>query len=475
MGDIDLRFYLSIFMRRLPYFIPIVVCTIAIAVAIALLLPPVYRGNARILVEAPQIPADLARSTVPSNPVEQLQIIEQQITTRENFLALADKLNIYGDNREKLSDADIVEDMQERTRFERLQQDTPRGVDGATIFNVSFDASDPKLASDVVNEYVELILHKNVRLRTRKAGDTLQFFEQEVARLGSDLTQLEGKILAFKNENKNALPDSLDFRRIQQSSQQERLQALEREEAGLRSRRDNFVQMFAATGRLATPGPLTPDQQLLQDLKRSLSDQLAIFAETSPNIVALRTRIESLEESVRKTAEAAVANGKGGVSDLDLQLSDIDERLRYITQEKASINQRLAELTRSITATPGNATILNSLERTRDNTQAQYNTATASLAEASTGEQIELHSKGERFSIVEPATPPQDPISPNRRRIAGMGVAGGLGLGFGFIVLLELLNKTIRRPMELAQKLQIQPLATISYIPASHERGLAAR
>jgi polysaccharide chain length determinant protein (PEP-CTERM system associated) len=469
LGDIDLRFYLSIFLRRLPYFLAIAVSISAIAVAVALLLPSVYRASARILVEAPQIPSDLARPTVPSNPIEQLQIIEQQITTRENVLTLAKKLNIYGDERAELSDADILQDMQERTNFARLQQDTPGG-DGAIIFNISFDAPDPRLASDVVNEFVALILRKNVRLRTGKAGDTLQFFEQEVARLGADLTRIEGEILKFKNDNKNALPDSLDFRRVQQSSQQERLRALEREEAGLRSRRNNFIQMFEATGRVPNLVPLTQDQQMLQDLKRTLSEQLVMFSEASPNIVALKTRIAGLEKSVRQAADDDKSGGKRGVSDVDLQLSDIDERLRFIEAEKAAISKDLAELTKSIAATPANETILNALDRSRDNVQTQYNTATARLAEASTGEQIEIRSKGERFSVVEPAMPPQDPISPNRYRIAGMGVIGGFGLGLGLVVLLELLNRSVRRPIEIVQLLQAQPLATISYIPAPGER-----
>ena len=129
----------------------------------------------------------------------------------------------------------------------------------------------------------------------------------------------------------------------------------------------------------------------------------------------------------------------------------------------------IAQLTKSIDATPGNETVLNSLERNRTNVQTQYNAAIARLAEASTGEQIEVLAKGPRFSLVEPATPPERALSPNRRRIAALGVVGGIGLGLGFIVLLEMLNKTIRRPVDLVQMFQAQPLATIPYIWTASE------
>lgn len=470
MGDIDIRFYLSIFLRRLPYFLAIVVSVSIIGAAVAYLLPPVYRADAKILVETPQIPTDLARSTVLTGAVEQLQIIQQQITTRENLLALADKLDVYGPKRAELSESDIVDDMLSRTKFVQLQMDIASGSEGATVFSVSFDAREPVLAAAVVNELVTYILGRNVSLRTGRAGDTLQFFDQEVDRLGTDLTRLEGEILKFKNANKDALPDSQDFRRNQQSNQQERLLLLQREESGLRNRRNNLVQMFEATGRVAFAGPVTPEQQTLDELNRSLAEQLGLFSETSPNIAALRARIVSLQKGIQsKQASNSKAAGNPGPSGLDVQLADIDDRLRAIDQEKASITENLEELSKSLGATPGNETVLNALERNRANIQIQYNTAVARLAEASTGEQIELRAKGGRFSVVEPAIAPQSPVSPKRLHIAAGGMAGGIGLGLGVIVLLELLNKGIRRPIELTQLFETPPLATIPYILAEGE------
>jgi len=203
-------------------------------------------------------------------------------------------------------------------------------------------------------------------------------------------------------------------------------------------------------------------------LNRALSEQLAIFSETSPNVVALRARIAALQDVLRSRTAVGV-DRKTGFSDLDLQLSDIDGRLSYIAKERPTIARDIAELTKEIDATPGNETVLNALERNRTNIQTQYSAALARLAEASTGEQIETLAKGARFSLLEPATPPERAISPNRRKIAAMGLAGGVGLGIGLIVLLEIMNKTIRRPAELVQLFQAQPLATVPYIWTASE------
>jgi uncharacterized protein involved in exopolysaccharide biosynthesis len=116
LGNVDLKFYLSIFLRRLPYFIVIAAFLSAVGIAVASILPPLYSSTAKILVEAPQIPGDLARTTVPIDPVQQIQIIEQRLMTRANILSLADKLKVYADQPGVPADV-IIADMRARTSF----------------------------------------------------------------------------------------------------------------------------------------------------------------------------------------------------------------------------------------------------------------------------------------------------------------------------------------------------------------------
>jgi len=463
MNDVDLRFYLSIAIRRLPYIVAIAALTVAIAVLIALNQPHVYQASARILAEAPQMPTELARPTVLIDASEQLQIIQQQITTRDDLLDLAAKLGIYADSKTQLSNEKIVEDMRSRVTFEQLQLSSPAGS-GTTVFSVGFKARSPVLAAKVANELAALILHRNQLQRADVAGSTLQFFDEEVARLGADLNRAEAGILEFKNENKDTLPESLEFRRNQQSSQQERLISLDREESDLRSRRRNLVETYGTAGPLTSAGPVSPEQQMLSDLNRALAAQLGMFDETSPNIVSLRARIAALQDSLR-TGQTAGGAGSKQPSMLDIQLADIDERLQLIDHERSTITKSISDLSKSIEATPAVETALNSLERTRTNLQTQYNTAIAKRAEASIGKQIEVNSDNERFSLLESAIPPEKPASPKRFRIIALGGVAGLGLGFGFVVLLELLNRTIRRPSDLTQLFEGQPFATIPYIP----------
>lgn len=465
MGNVDLKFYISIFLRRLPYFIVIVAFLSAVGIAVASILPPIYRSEASILVEDPQIPENLASSTVPINPIEQIQIIERRLMTRANILTLADRFDIYADQPGIPASA-IIADMRGRTELNPV---TARRGPGATIIEVSFASEDPREAAEITNEFVTLILQENVSLRTGRAEDTLDFFEGEVDRLSGEIDRISQRMMSFKAENENALPDSLAFRRSQQAILQERLLQYEREATALQDERGRTVDLYERTGRVSINAPPgSPEERNLEDLRRQLVQARVIFSADNPKIRLLETRIRGLEGVVAEQ-RAALGEEAEGMSDYEIALAEIDGRLEFIAEEKARIETELAELDASIQATPANELVLGEMQRDYRNVQGQYNAAVDRLATASVGERLEVMSKGQRFSLIEPAVAPSSPEEPNRVMIAGAGVAGGIGAGLGFILLLELLNRSIRRPAELTSQLGIQPFATIPYMRTRRE------
>ena len=466
MEDFDFHYYFAILKRHLRAAIVIATAVIGIGLPIVYLSPTVYRATSKILIESPQIPEGLAKSTVPLTGIDQIQIIEQQMLTSSNLLELARRFRIFA-NRPDMSEADIVDAMRAKTSFTQIPfLSTSAG--GATAFAVAFDAHDGKLAADVSSEIANQILAENVRIRTGLANDTLQFFQQDEARLSAALSKLEAEILVFKTKNKDALPDSLDFHRSEQATQQERLLQLQREEAALRDRRTTLVETFQNTGVAPAPGKLpTSEEQVLAALRKSLVEQQLVYSEQSATIKSLRAQIAALEAQIKsqeQTGQHDAATGKKAPSEFDIQLAEIDGRLSYITVERAAIQDGLAKVTASILATPANAVTLNVLERNYQNIQQQYNAVTAKLAEASTGEQIELRSKGVKFSIIELADPPQKPLTSKRYAFAGGIVFAGIALGLAFIVLRELLTGGVRRALDIERKLQITPFVTIPYI-----------
>lgn len=460
----DARFYLALLFRRLPYIIVILIVSTTIGVVLAYKLPPVYRAQARLLVESPQIPDDLAASTVRTTASEILLAIQQRLLTRANMLDLSRQFGLHSGAPDMSADA-IVADMLNRTVIS-LPQLRPTQTTGVVV--VSFDAAEPQQSASVTNALVTQILEQNVELRTSVSGGTLDFFQQEVQRLAAEMSEQNARILEFKEANRNALPESLDYRRSRQAAQQERLLQVDRELAGLRDRRQRLTDLYDRTGQFAGQTEnLTPEQSRLAELRQELASALVIYSPQNPRVRALQTQVAALERAVSEQLGASA--GEGALTTFDLQMADIDGQIDYLAQQKELLESQLADLESSIEATPRNAIALGELESTYENLRVQYNQAVSSLAEARMGDRIEVTARGQRISLVEPATVPMAPSAPNRKLVAAAGAGAGLVAAAALVFLLELLNRSVRRPVELVSTLGITPFGTIPYMETRGE------
>ena len=462
----DLKYYLSIFLRRLPYFLPVALVIAAVSVIVAVALPPAYVSQMQLIVESSQIPGELAAPTASTPAQEQLQIVEQRLLTRTNLLDIANRLKVLGD-QDELTPDEIVQAMRARTIIE-----TNSGRDEASLMLVSFEAGSGEKAAAVLNEYLTLIQQEDIESRTGRAGQTLEFFEQEVTRLSAELAEKSANILAFKTANSEALPDSLDYRLGQQSQLQERLGQLERDIFNLASQRLRMVEVFKTTGQVEASRveALTPEQLQLETLRAELSDALAVYSAENPRVKVLQARISQVEQIVLAQPVTAPEDViETGNSMLDFQLTEIDTRLESLKEEKTTVGGDLTKIEATIKRTPENAIRLDELTLNYQNIQLQYNSAVDRLAKASAGERIEAMSRGQKISVIEPPATPNQPTKPNRLLIAGGGSAFGILAGLGLVVLLEILNRSIRRPEDLVRALGVSPIATIPYVQTRGE------
>lgn len=424
----DLRFYFSRFLRQVHWFLLVVILFAGAGFVAAKVLPTVFVASALLVVESEQIPDALAQSTVQTQASEQLQIIEQRILARDKMLEVADRLNVYDVVRagaeRPLTAGEIVADMRSRVDINTTFDRGGSGGVQATLVRVSFDAPNAQMAAAVTNELVTLILEEDVAMRTVVARQTLEFFQQEVERLEQAMAERSGAILAFKEKNLSALPDSLTFRREELTRLETRVAELEREEVAITEQIDRLARLRSST-------------------------QASTDAEG---------------------AGAATVGTTGGVTTRDIRRDDLSSQLGFISDEKASLEARILELTTSISQTPGNAVLLEALEREYENIRSQYDLAVSNRAKAETGETIEALSKGQRITVIEQAVAPDAPEKPNRPKIMAAGLGAGMIAGLGLIAVLEFLRGAIRRPADLTTALGITPLAALPYVSTIAEK-----
>ena len=292
----EFRYYLGVLRRRYPYFVAAFVAVLSVTIVVAVALPPIFRSEAKILVESQQIPSDLVRSTVTGFADERIALTRQRITAREPLLAIADKYGLFPEERSKMSVTELVDLLRERIfilPFD-LALTGRRARDGSlsVAFTVGFEYERPDIAAKVANELVTLILNEDIRSRTSKASETTQFLDREAKRLQQELTKSEVALTEFKQSNRDALPERVPFQMAALERAEANLKAIEREINDLSEARRlldlemSVRQAAAQSGNPQDIGQNDPFRQL-ELLRAELAQKSVIFAESHPEIKAI--------------------------------------------------------------------------------------------------------------------------------------------------------------------------------------------
>src|SRR5262245_14405203 len=126
---LDPSHYFGILKKRIFYVLIPFVLVLAAGSAAALLWPPTYLSEGKILVESQQIPTDLVRPTVTATAKERIQVIQQRVMTRENLLSIMDKYQIFADRRDTWSRSELLELMRDNTVIKSDEFDEARTRD----------------------------------------------------------------------------------------------------------------------------------------------------------------------------------------------------------------------------------------------------------------------------------------------------------------------------------------------------------
>ena len=259
---LDPSYYYGILKKRIFYILVPFVLVLVAGSAAAMLWPPTYLSEGKILVESQQIPVDLVKPTVTTASKERIQVIEQRVMTRDNLLAILDKYQMFADQRDSLSRTELLDLMRQNTKIKPLELDQATGrTDGLTTIalTVGFTDRRPDVATKVANELITLFLNEDARNRTNRAMETTKFLAREVQRLEGDLAAIDAKIADFKRK---------------------------------------YVAL----------GPL-PDQTLpqLAVLKAELAQKSGVYSKAHPDVLRLKRQIAAIEQMTMPSAATATA------------------------------------------------------------------------------------------------------------------------------------------------------------------------
>jgi len=403
----------------------------------------------------------------------------------------------------------------------------PRGgrVGAATIaFSIAFNDRSPVLAQGVANELVSLFLNENTRVRSQQAAKTTDFIEAEADKLKVEIEKIETEIMAFKAKSGNSLPEMLQSNLLSLDRSKE---SLRQADSGIQIAKDRMIYLTDSLIRaeeddLADQSeqgdkPLSKAAQL-RSLKAQYIHFSSLYTPKHPDTLRVKRQIQNMDSSFTgelsgldaskelKQAEQALALLKDKYSEnhpdvvkqqqrvstlikelntkedqdasskkereqgsalyitLSSQIRSTEHKIEYLYEFKQELQQKIQELQESIDKTPLVEKDYYDLARRRSTSLNKYAEMESKYRAAKLSQTLEEEQKGEKFTLIEPPVAPDKPEKPNRKKIAIMGFALGLGVGLGLVILMELLNGAIRGPKALERVTGIQPIVVIPYI-----------
>jgi succinoglycan biosynthesis transport protein ExoP len=320
----------AIISRRKKGFWTVFVMIFLAGVITAIALPPIYKSEAIIQVEEQKIPEDFVQSTISDYMEERIAKINQNVLHRDNLIKIADKFNLYSDNKDKISDNEIVSRMRQAIVLEPIVSDLQPQINGRErsfniAFNLSYQGKDPESVMKVTDRLSNLFLEEDIKRREKVVSATNDFLQSEQNRLKSEISAHEKRISEFKNAHLSELPDDRGYNF-------QAVLALQRELDNFESRlRVLKEKEMLLNTELARVEPLTPilvegenvstnPNQRLKELYLELTRLRSMYSEKHPDIKKVKNEITELESQV-KSSDLAILKVKR-LQQLENQLAE---------------------------------------------------------------------------------------------------------------------------------------------------------
>jgi uncharacterized protein involved in exopolysaccharide biosynthesis len=269
-----------------------------------------------------------------------------------------------------------------------------------------------------------------------------------------ELGKSEAKIAAFKRANASTLPE-LNEARMRERDQLAKQIEVETGFIQTAQQRIDLIGVLPA-GRETEVGRM---EQQVDDLRAKLGTARAALTPEHPDVQALSRELGNAQVRLEQAKARAAAN--------DLELRRMSEAIGRGRKNIAQHQARMAEVDKLVAAAPLTATQLAELDRDAEMLKVKVTQLVSKKAEAEITADLEAKSAPTEFRVLESASAPAMPGSPNRPQMLLLALLAALALGSAVAVGQELSDRTLRSEGE-AVALALPVLATV---PRLHRAG----
>ena len=478
-GLAGLEFYswrdVSKLLFRSKWILAAITLTVALLVSAATyFIPNLYLASTLILVDPGKVPENYVKSTATLDANQRLTLLQKQILSDSNLGQVIDELGLYRALKPKKPITDIVALMRANIDFKTSTSAPPART--LETFTVSFTAQSPAVAAKVSNRLASLFIEQNLKVREQQVVGTADFFQVQLQKAKQELDEKSQVLAQLQAQYANELPESQNLHLQALASSQLAL----REEAdaisqaqqqktsleGLLSSSPQVINLDASTNS-ANPGL----EEQLARLEAEMDQLRSHYGPNYPDVLSKAVEIQAIKDKMKAIGDQGKStpeqSSKPRNPAIESQIAQLDEQIRKHEAREAELTSEIKFQEAAIQRIPAAQEKLTAASNDVAAASDRYKRLEDRKFGADMFSDVESRQEAERFVLLDPAQPPEKPVSPNRLLIDGIGAGAGLISALVLVALLELASPAVKTEREISERTGVPVLGTIPLLPAT--------
>jgi succinoglycan biosynthesis transport protein ExoP len=484
--DINFQKYWLVLKRRLIPATAIFVSLVGFSIVYAMSLDKIYQADAKLLIKVDgsgkltgleNNTGEITGLTTESNPLyTEVEILR----SRHIIEKVVQELELKDDLGKPLKYQTIVDALKVIP------------ITGTDILEVSYESTDPELATSIVNKVIDIYVTNNSSSNRSETKSAREFIAKQLPEVKIGVAKAEANLRKFKNQNQIAsLTEETTANINSISDVGNQIDKVKAEFKNIEARYNTLELQLnmswaeaSAVSALSQSLAVQKVLEQLQNVKVTLAQKRNFLSDSAPQIVALKeeeadlTALLDVQIAQTLGTEEQTLAKKINILNLgDLKQEQIAE-FANLGLQKEGLNKELVALEntyKTYRQKSDSLPILQQQERELENqveaAQSSYRTLLGRLQETRINEQQNIGN----VRVIFEAKVPEEAIGPKKTLIVGTaGVLGGL-LSIATAFLLDIRDKTIKNTQEIKQILPY-PLSGVipdyNQIPAEQKQLL---
>jgi len=488
---LDFEDYIDILRRNVRWIVGPAFAGIVVATVIAYLMEDTFVSQAAIRIVPQQISGELVHSIGSQDVSDRINGMAQQILSRSVLSSLIASYGLYKEELKREPMEDVLTTMRDAIVIQPAVGITNiQSGRSLPAMKIQFSYRDRLTAYRVCTDLVSRFMNASSQEQLSSQISANSFLTDEYENAKRELEAADQKLQDYRQRNQGKLPEQVQTNMAQMAALEQRLSSLTDQATRNAERRmtlDTTLHIYK--DRLASIKATTPASQIhesktlelekeIDTLQSNIAAMKEKYQDTYPDLEAAKDQLERLkrerDEAVKAPAPKPAENASENPllarerMDAQQQVEAIQSQIKIAQLEEAGVNREIAGVNAALRAyqarieeQPSGEKEYTELQRDRDNAQAEFLKLQQSIQMSKISLNMERQKQGETLELLDAASTPTTPTSPQRAKIIPFGLAGGLVLGFILVGVREVRDTSLKNLKDARLYTQLSILGSI--------------